>query len=93
MTGHIFGLIPRYRVHLQDVHFLRLASRTDAPPLYFIMNWSCFILTRKRSVKPVYILQTRKGQRIMMKLEGGAHFRLRQAISRHSERRNKQNAA
>lgn len=93
VIGRIFGLIPLYRVHLDDVHFLRLASRSDAPPIYFIFNWPCFTLTRKRSVRPVYILQTRKGQRIMIKLEGGAHFRLRQAIGRHNDQRKKRKAA
>jgi hypothetical protein len=93
VTGRLFGLIPFYRVHLEEVHFLRLATRSDAPPIYFIFNWPCFFMTGKRSVKPVYMLQSRKGQRIMMKLEGGAHFRLRQAIARHNTRRKTKKAA
>ena len=93
VIGRIFGVVPFYKVHLDEVHFLRLASRSDAPPVYFLFNWPCFIMTRKRSVKPVYILQTRKGQRIMIKLEGGAHFRLRQAIGRHNDQRKKRRAA
>lgn len=93
VIGRIFGFIPFYKIHLEEVHFLRLASRSDAPPVYFMFNWPCFTLTRKRSVKPVYILQTRKGQRIMIKLEGGAHFRLRQAIGRHKDPKKKRKAA
>ncbi|MDF7800472.1 hypothetical protein P4C99_13425 [Pontiellaceae bacterium B1224] len=87
------GLIPVSKVHLGAVHYLRLATRNEVTPLYFLLNWPQMLLASHRSVCPVYILQTRKGQKLFLKMAGGAHFRLRQAISRHSDRRCHQMAA
>lgn len=93
IVGRLFGVFPLNRIHLGAVHYLRLATRREVSPAYFLMNWPQFLLSKHRSVSPVYILQTRKGQKIFMKLEGGAHFRLRQAIARHSDRRSHKLAA
>ncbi|MDF7825575.1 hypothetical protein P4B35_16230 [Pontiellaceae bacterium B12227] len=87
IIGRFFGLIPICRIHLGAVHYLRLATRHEVSPIYFIMNWPQLLLTSHRSVSPVYILQTRKGQKLFLKMEGGSHFRLRQAIARHSDRK------
>jgi hypothetical protein len=87
------GLIPIGKVHLGAVHYLRLATRHEVTPLYFLLNWPQMLLASHRSVCPVYILQTRKGQKLFLKMTGGSHFRLRQAISRHSDRRCHQMAA
>ncbi|VGO15262.1 hypothetical protein PDESU_03844 [Pontiella desulfatans] len=93
IVGRLFGIIPYLRIHLGAVHYLRLATRSEVSPVYFIFNWPQFLLTNRRSVSPVYILQTRKGHRICLKLAGGAHFKLRQAIARHSDRKRHRMAA
>jgi len=93
IVGRLFGLFPLTRIHLGAVHYLRLATRREVSPAYLLINWPQFLLARHRSVSPVYILQTRKGHKVFMKLEGGAHFRLRQAIARHSDRRSHKLAA
>ncbi len=87
------GLIPVSKVHLGAVHYLRLATRHEVTPLYLILNWPQMLLASHRSICPVYILQTRKGQKLFLKLAGGAHFRLRKAIARHSDRKNHKMAA
>ena len=81
------GVIPMGKVHLGAVHYLRLATRNEVSPLYFILNWQQMLLASHRSTCPVYVLQTRKGRKLFMKMEGSEHFRLRQAIGRHSDRR------
>ena len=93
VVSRLFGLFPLNRIHLGAVHYLRLATRNEVSPAYFIMNWPRFLLASHRAVSPVYILQTRKGHKLFLRLEGGAHFRLRQAIARHSDRRNHKQAA
>jgi hypothetical protein len=77
------GLITIHQIHLSDVHYLRLATRDEVSPAYLLFNWLQF-LPHRRSVRPVYILQSRNRQRLFLKLEGGAHFKLRQAIARKS---------
>jgi hypothetical protein len=89
----LFGYIPIRRIHLGAVHYLRLATRSEVSPVFFIFNWPQLILSHRRSVCPVYILQTRKRHRIFLKLESGAHFKLRQAIARHSDRKRHKIAA
>ncbi|WP_372806460.1 hypothetical protein [Pontiella sp.] len=87
IVGRLFGVVPLCRIHLGAVHYLRLAARSDVPSIYVLFNWPQFFLCSRRSVNPVYILQTRKGQRLYLKLAGGAHFKLRKAIARHSNRK------
>ena len=87
IVGRLFGLIPICNVHLGAVHYLRLASRREVSPAYFMLNWPRFLLTSHRATRPVYILRTRKGHKLFLLMEGGAHFRLRQAIGRHSDRK------
>ena len=84
IVGRFLGIIPIARIHLGAVHYLRLATRNETNPLYLLLNWPQFLMSSRRAVRPVYILQTRKGQRLFLKLEGGEHFRLRQAIARHN---------
>lgn len=85
LIARLFGLLPVRTIHLTDVHYLRLATRDEVTPTYLLFNWSQF-LPHRRSVCPVYILQTKKHQRVFLKLEGAAHFRLRQAIGRSTKR-------
>lgn len=87
IVGRLFGLVPISRIHLGAVHYLRLATRHEVSPVYFLLNWPGFLLTSSRATRPVYILQTREGQRLFLMMTGGAHFRLRQAIARHSGRK------
>lgn len=87
MIGRFLGLLPVNKIHLGAVHYLRLATRNEVSPLYFLLNWPQLLLARHRSSCPVYILQTRKGHKVFLKMEGGAHFRLRKAIARHSDRK------
>ena len=88
----LFGLIPISTIHLGAVYYLRLATRREVSPLYFIFNWPQF-LAHRRARRPVYVLQTRKGHRYFLKLEGDTHFKLRQAIGRHSDRKRHQKLA
>lgn len=83
----LLGVVPVGKVHLGAIHFLRLATKNEVSPIYFVLNWPQMLLVSQRSKCPVYILQTRKGHKFFLKMEGGAHFRLRQAIARHSDRR------
>ncbi|MCF7818858.1 MAG: hypothetical protein K9M54_13360 [Kiritimatiellales bacterium] len=81
----LFGIIPLQIIRMEDVHYLRLATRDEVSAGYLILNWMNF-LPRRRSMLPVYVLQTKNGRRFFLRLENGAHFRLRQAIGRQSER-------
>lgn len=93
IVQRFLGLIPAGKVHLGAVHYLRLATRNEVSPLYFLLNWPQLLLASKRSTCPVYVLQTRKGQKMFLKMRGGEHFRLRQAIARHSDKRSHKMAA
>jgi len=85
LTARLFGLVPIFTIHLSNVHYLRLASRDEVSPLYLITNWLQF-LPHRRSICPVYVLQAKTGRRLFLKLEGEAHFKLRQAIGRATAR-------
>ena len=82
LIGRLFGIIPVVRVELATVSFMRLATRSEISPVQLLMNLKHFLI-RFQSSRPVYILQTTKRQRIFLTLSGGAHFRLRQAVSRY----------
>jgi hypothetical protein len=58
---------------------------------YLLLNWTSF-LPRHRSRRPVYVLQSKGRRRIFLKLEGTAHFKLRQAIGKKNERRSRRAA-
>lgn len=92
IIGRFLGLIPMQHIDLDSVHFLRLAARSEVNPVHLLINWRHFLI-RARSGSPVYILQTRRRQRIFLKLTGGAHFRLRQAIGRHAHKEHQRIAA
>lgn len=83
IVGRLFGLFPLVRIHLGAVHFLRLAGRSDGSTLRFLFNWINF-LPHRRSLRPLYILQTRSRHRIFLRMDGSTHFMLRQAIGRHT---------
>ena len=87
VIGRLLGLIPICKIHLKAVLYLRLASRHEVSPLFFMLNWPQMLLASHRAICPVYVLQTRKGQKIFIKMKGGGHFRLREAIARHSNRK------
>ena len=93
IVARLFGVIRLRSIHLGAVHYLRLATRSEVPMVYLVFNWPQFLLSHRRSVCPVYVLQTRNGHRFCMKLQGGAHFKLRQAIARHNDRRQHKLAA
>ena len=81
----LFGLIPVQNIHLADVHYLRLATYDELlTPTYLLFHWPQ-LLPYHRSVRPVYILQTKTRRRIFLKLGAGAHFKLRQAIGGERE--------
>ena len=85
LEGRLFGLIPVSNIHLSAVYYLRLASHSDATPIFLCFNWIHF-MPHKRSIRPVYILQTRSRHRCFLKLNGTNHFKLRQAIAKHCMR-------
>jgi hypothetical protein len=82
IIARLFGRLPLRHIHLNDVQYLRLASRDEVSPSYLMLNWMSF-LPHCHLMCPVYVLKTRKGRRCFLKLKGGAHFRLRQAIARY----------
>ncbi|QBG46190.1 hypothetical protein EGM51_01770 [Verrucomicrobia bacterium S94] len=86
LIRRFLGLLPVTRVHLGAVRYLRLATRNEISLSNMLLN-GLQLMNRQRSKHPVYILHTRKGRKMFLKLESGSHFRLRQAIARHSDRR------
>jgi hypothetical protein len=82
---YLFGILPIQKIPLSNIRYLRLATRSEVPLLYLLFNWS-FFFSRQRARQPVYVLQTNKQRRIFLPIGGGAHFRLRQAMARQSER-------
>lgn len=92
IKSRLFGFIPVKSIHLDDVHYLRLATCDELTPTYLLFNWPQF-LPHHRSVRPIYVLQTKTRRRIFLKLGSGAHFKLRQAIGRQHEHRPQRIAA
>lgn len=92
IVGRLFGALPWFRVHLNDVSYLRLAARSEISPTFLFFSWPQ-LLRYRRSVRPVYILKTNTGGRLLLTLDGNAHFRLRQAIGRQNIRRSDRLAA
>ena len=84
LIARLFGIIPVFTIHLSNVHYLRLAARSETTPLYLVSNWFRF-LPHHRSTCPVYVLQAKTGRRLFLKLNNTAHFKLRQAIGRQRE--------
>ena len=85
IVGKLLGLVPVVRIHLAAIHYLRLASLTEVPALFLAFNWVHF-LAHRRSVRPVYVLQTRMRHRLYLKLDSTTHFKLRQKIGRYAVR-------
>ena len=85
LVGRLFGLFPIQRVHLGAVHYLRLASRTETPPLLLLFNWLHF-MPQHYTTSPVYVLQTRFRYRIFLRMDASAHVELCSLISRHAVR-------
>ncbi|VGO22968.1 hypothetical protein [Pontiella sulfatireligans] len=81
IVSRLFGLFPVRSINLAAVCYLRLATRSEVSPVYFLTSWMQF-MPHRRTINPVYVLQTRKGHRLFLKLQGDAHFKLRQAIGR-----------
>ena len=84
VVSYFLGLVPIRTLPLSEVLYLRLATRREAFPVYLLFNWTSF-LSHRRSIRPVYVLQTKGRRRIFLKLESGIHFKLRQAIGKASE--------
>lgn len=80
----LFGALPVRGIRTDNISYLRLATRDEVSAGYLILNWMQF-LPRRRSMRPVYVLQTKRGPRYFLALDNGAHFRLRQAIARHPQ--------
>jgi hypothetical protein len=85
ILARFMGVIPVKRIHLGAVYYLRLATLREAPVVFRLFNWVHF-LPHRRASRPVYILQTRSRHRIFLKLTHGVHFKLRQAINKHTVR-------
>jgi len=86
IVARLFGIFPVQNVHLSEIHYLRLSSKDETTPIYLFFNWPHF-LPYRRSVRPVYVLQTKTHRRLFLKLDGNAHFKLRQAMARTREPR------
>ena len=85
IVGRFLGFIPIRKIHLANINYLRLATRDEVHPIYLLLNWSHFFSSRRTSC-PVYLLQTGKRGKILLKLKGDMHFKLRQVIGRHNQR-------
>ncbi len=92
IVAHLFGIFPVQNIHLSEIRYLRLASQDEMTPVCLLFNWPHF-LPHRRSVRPVYVLQTKNSRRLFLKLDGKAHFKLRQAIARTHETRQQRMAA
>ena len=88
LVGRLFGLIPAVRIHLAAVHYLRLATKSEIPAFSMLFKWVHFLPNRK-TVSPLYVLQTRSRHRIFLKMDSGAHFRLRRVIGRYAIQNNR----
>jgi hypothetical protein len=88
----LLGLVQIKSINVAAVSYLRLAVRAEVSPFYYLFHWPK-IMKRGRYLRPVYVLQTRKRHRIFLRLDGDAHFRLRQAIARHSDSKKHRKAA
>lgn len=88
LIARLFGIIPVFSIHLSNIHYLRLATREEINPIRLIFDWTRFS-QHQRSIRPTYVLQAKTGRRLLLKLENGNHFRLRQAIGRQLEENSK----
>lgn len=89
LITRLFGFLPVFSIHLSNIHYLRLATRDEVNPVYLLVNWSQF-LSYQRAASPLYVLQAKTGRRLFLKLNGKAHFKLRQAIGRQLEQKLRQ---
>lgn len=85
----LLGCVPVRHVHIGEIEYLRLATRDELSPLYLLLNWKHF-LTNRRTICPIYVLKTGKHSRLLIKLKGDMHFKLRQVIGRNQERSRKE---
>ena len=92
IVARLFGIFPVQSIHLAEIRYLRLASQDEMAPLHLLFNWLHF-LPHRRSVRPVYVLQTKTHRRLFLKLDGKAHFKLRQAMARIQEPQRQRMAA
>jgi len=84
ILARLLGVIPIQKIHLADIHYLRLATHDELSAVFLLFNWPRF-LPHRRSCRPVYVLQTKTRRRIFLNLAGYAHFRLRNAIGQIHE--------
>lgn len=82
LITRLFGFLPVFRIHLSNIHYLRLAARDELNPVHLLVTWS-----HQRASSPLYVLQAKTGRRLFLKLNGKAHFTLRQAIGRQLEQK------
>ena len=87
----LFGVIPFRKIKLSEIHFLRLATKEELPVTALIFDWG-LLLPGRRSKKPTYIIQT-KYDRLLIPLQSGSHFMLRQAIAKTGRTRHQRIAA
>jgi len=92
IISRLFGCIPIQTIHLSEVHYLRLATRDEVSAPYILLNWAQF-LPHRRSIRPVYILQSHNHFSLFLNLDGRIHFKLRQAIARNQARHTSRMAA
>ena len=92
IVARLFGIFPVQNIHLAEIRYLRLASQDEMTPIRLLLSWAHF-LPHRRSVRPVYILQTQSRHRLFLKLDGKAHFKLRQSMARLHEPQRQRMAA
>ncbi|MBN2163373.1 MAG: hypothetical protein JXR25_10040 [Pontiellaceae bacterium] len=80
----LFWALPISTVQLEEVDYLRLASLSEAPWYFILLNLDR-LFSHQRSREPIYVVRTHSGKRYFMAMESGAHFRLRQAIGNITE--------
>ena len=80
LIGKLFGVIRLRKILLSDILYLRLATWREASFLFLLLNWIWFT-SAKRSTCPVYAIYSRQKKLLLLKLRGGAHYKLRKAIA------------
>ena len=65
-----------------------LASRSELSTVYLLFKWAHF-LPNRRAACPLYVRQTRSTHRIFLKLDQGAHFRLKRVMGRYAIQNNR----
>ncbi len=81
------GILPLYRVDIDDIEYLRVSSMNE----YFeamrsgesVRYWPSFITGYAKRLAPVYVIKVKSSdEKVFVRLRSGFHYLLRTAIGR-----------